>query len=135
MTTAARWGTVAIAVALGAIIVAADRGTLPAFLQRLYAFPGGDKVGHGLLFGALAFGATLAVPRRAFAVGRLRVPAAALVVAALVALEEASQARFPGRTLSLADLAASYVGVAGGAVAALALRRRSGHPASDAPAT
>ena len=132
MSVAARWLTLVLTLVLAAIIVAADRGALPGIIQRLYAFPGGDKVGHAALFGGLAFVATLAFPRRMLAVGRVRLPTAAVVVGVLVAIEEASQARFPDRTLSLADLTASYVGIAAGAAAALALHRRH---ARSAPGT
>ena len=131
----ARWLTLLFVLALAAIIVAADRGALPTLIQRLYAFPGGDKIGHAALFGGLTFVATLATPRRTVALGSVRLPVAALVVAVLVALEEAAQARFPDRTLSLADLAASYVGIVGGAAGALVLSRRQGRSAPDTPAT
>ena len=131
----ARWLTLLFICALVAIIVAADRGALPNLIQRLYAFPGGDKVGHAALFGGLAFVATLATPRRTVALGSVRLPVAALVVVVLVAVEEASQASFPDRTLSLADLAASYVGIVAGAAGAQAISRRPGRSAPDTPAT
>jgi VanZ family protein len=118
MSAVARWATLALALVLVAIVVAADRTALPGAIQRLYAFPGGDKVGHAVLFGGLAFLATLAFPRRTIALGPVRLPLAAVVVTVLVALEEASQARFPGRTLSLADLAASCLGIVVGAALA-----------------
>lgn len=40
---------------LVAIVIGAGNGALPRFVQSLYAFPGGDKVGHFLLMGALSW--------------------------------------------------------------------------------
>jgi VanZ family protein len=45
-----------------------------------------------------------------------------MVIVVLVTLEEASQAWFPGRTASVWDLLASYVGIAGGTLAASRVR-------------
>ena len=118
----ARWATVAVGLVLLAIVVAADRRALPELLQRVYAFPGGDKLGHVVLFGGLAFVAALGFPR-ATPVAGVRLPLSALIVAVVVTVEEATQAWFPGRTSSLLDLLASYVGIAIGAAAARIVRR------------
>jgi VanZ family protein len=117
----ARGATAVFAVVLVAIVVAADSDTLPLLLQRVYTYPGGDKIGHVTLFGGLAFLAALGFTRRTSLAG-VRIPASTLVVAVLVTLEEASQAWFPGRTASLWDLLASYVGIAGGTIAASRVR-------------
>ena len=123
MTALYKWLALAFALLLAAIVVAADRGVLPGVVQQLYAFPGGDKVGHFLLMGGFALVATLALPRPVARAGlAASVPLGALVVLVLVTLEEASQARFPGRTLSALDLAASYAGIAAGAWAARRMR-------------
>lgn len=93
------------ALAVLAIVIAADRGTLPPFLARLYAFPNGDKVGHFLLMGALAFALMLGLPTKSKPLG--------LVVLGLaITLEEISQLFFPRRTFSLLDLGCSLLGVA-----------------------
>ena len=115
--TAARWATAVAAVALIAIVVAADREALPLLLQRVYTYPAGDKIGHFLLFGGLAFLAALGFPRRTEHAG-VAIPVSTLVIAVLVTLEEASQAWFPGRTASVFDLLASYAGLAAAVVAA-----------------
>src|SRR5688500_12696347 len=107
MSSLARWAALALTLLLIAIIVAADRGALPDFARVLYRFPGGDKAGHVLLFGGLAFLVTLGFVRRDVRIDRVQVPAGALLLAAIVTLEEASQPLFAGRTFSLADLAAS----------------------------
>jgi VanZ family protein len=96
------------------IVVAADRGALPQGIRALYGFPGGDKLGHFVLMGTLALLADLAIRRRF----TRRLPLGSTVVAALVVIEELSQALFPERTFSGADLAASLLGIAAGAWAA-----------------
>jgi VanZ family protein len=111
---AARWATAIAALALIAIVVAADRDALPLLLQRVYNYPAGDKAGHFVLFGGLAFLAALGFGRRS-----------TLVIVALVTLEEASQAWFPGRTASVFDLLASYAGIAAGVAAANLIARRT----------
>jgi VanZ family protein len=115
--TAARWATAVAAVVLIAIVVAADREALPLLLQRVYTYPAGDKIGHFVLFGGLAFLAALGFPRRTELAG-VGIPVSTLVIAVLVTLEEASQAWFPGRTASIFDLLASYAGLAAAVAAA-----------------
>ncbi|GLC24653.1 hypothetical protein [Roseisolibacter agri] len=118
-------------VAFAAIVVAADRRALPTAIQRLYAWPGGDKVGHVVLLAALAFVCDLALQGRIVRLGAWTLSLAGVLVAVGITLEEASQALFPGRTLSVADLACSYLGVYLGVRAArrlagaLAMRRSS----------
>jgi VanZ family protein len=93
------------------IIVLADLGRL-GFLSALVNLPFGDKIGHFVLYGILTLLLDLtlfrALPTRrpiriAFFVG--------LTLAFLIGLEEYSQQFFANRTFSLADLAASYLGV------------------------
>jgi VanZ family protein len=120
----ARWATAVAALALIAIVVAADRETLPLLLQRVYNYPAGDKIGHFVLFGGLAFLAALGFPRRTELAG-VSVPMSTLVIAVLVTLEEASQAWFPGRTASVFDLLASYAGLAAAVAAAKLIERRT----------
>jgi polysaccharide biosynthesis protein VpsQ len=86
------------------IILSADVGHgVPGFITALYAFPNGDKVGHFLLMGALAFVLTLALPRKAQFPGLV-------LLSLLLAAEEFSQ-RFFGRHSTWADLLSSLAGV------------------------
>ena len=87
------------------IIVAADEGTMPALIKRLYDYPNGDKLGHFLLMGSLAFVVALALPR----LWKLR---GLLILAGLLTLEECSQLLFTRRTFDLLDLACSLAGIA-----------------------
>ncbi len=86
------------------IVRAADAGQMPAFISRLYNFNNGDKLGHFLLMGTVAFLVTLAMP------GRWRVRGL-FILAGLLTLEEFSQLFFQTRTFSLLDLACSLAGV------------------------
>ncbi len=127
-TLAAALAAAALA-AFAAIVVAADRGALPGAIQRLYAWPGGDKVGHVVLLAVLGVACDLALRGRVVRLGPWTPSLAGVLVAAAITLEEASQAFFPGRTLSVADLACSYLGVYLGVRAAAALRARARGPA------
>ena len=122
---AARWATPVAALVLIAIVVAADRDALPLLLQRVYNYPAGDKIGHFVLFGGLAFLAALGFPRRTEPLAGVSVPVSTMVIVVLVTLEEASQAWFPGRTASVFDLLASYAGIAAGVAAANLIARRT----------
>ncbi|MBN1454194.1 MAG: VanZ family protein [Anaerolineales bacterium] len=106
------FGALVFALFIIAIIVAANTDSLPFALKRLYRFPGGDKVGHFILFGILSFllnkSALILLPRRDSARVTLTM---SLLLAILIGLEEWSQSLFPSRTMSLIDLIASYAGV------------------------
>ncbi len=91
-------------VSLFLIIRAADSGQLPPFILQLYSFPNGDKVGHFLLMGSIAFVLVMAFPSR----WRL---SGLIILAILLILEEFSQVLFKTRTFSLLDLACSLAGV------------------------
>jgi hypothetical protein len=41
---------------------AADTGRMPPLLRRLYTYPNGDRVGHVVVYGTLAFLLHLAFP-------------------------------------------------------------------------
>ena len=94
------------------IIVLADMGALPHFLQVWKDLPYGDKAGHFILYGILTllvdlalFGARPNQSRKWLTV------TSGLILALLIGLEEFSQRYFADRTFSLKDLAASYLGV------------------------
>lgn len=96
------------------VAYAADTGTFPTWIRALYRFPGGDWVGHFVLYGILAWLAVRAWPRRVRLL-RWRFPLAAGWVALAALLEELSQFYFPLRTPSLADLAFGLLGLSFGA--------------------
>ena len=129
-----KWWAAAFGVFLITIVVLADAHHL-GFLTRLYDFPYGDKVGHFLIFGLLSLLVNLAVLERRPAQERRRaVLRTSIVLALLIGLEEFSQRWFPGRTSSWTDLAASYLGVASFAWAALKFSSRRGAKAAGGQA-
>jgi polysaccharide biosynthesis protein VpsQ len=106
--------TVLFAFLIVLIIVLADTGKL-GFLGFIYDFPGGDKVGHFILYGILSFLLNLfflrLLRRRLITV----IVIVTLLIVLAIGLEEWSQNFFSLRTPSWADLAFSYLGVIAGA--------------------
>ena len=94
------------------LIVLADADLLPDFINAIYDFPNGDKVGHFVLYGLLNFFITRAflssLPIRRGGWVTLSVGS---ILALFVALEELSQMFFSARTFSLLDLTASLLGI------------------------
>jgi len=95
-----------------AIVIGADTDRLPRLIDLLYHFPGGDKVGHFILFGILCFllnrSAQMLFPKG----NNLHINlTTSLLLSIVIGLEEWSQSLFPSRTMSIADLMASYAGV------------------------
>ena len=104
--------TLLFAALIIAIVVSADRGHFPPWLEGFYRFPGGDKVGHFILFGILSF----LLNKSALSFFTKRKPIRLVLTVSLllsigIGLEEWSQSLFPTRTMSLIDLIASYAGV------------------------
>ena len=107
-----KWLAILFAFLLLLIIILADMGALPRFLQVWNDFPYGDKAGHFILFGLL----TLFIDLTLFRSFRSQSPKlvaviSGLILAVLIGLEEFSQQYFANRTSSLTDLMASYLGV------------------------
>jgi VanZ family protein len=86
------------------VIYSADGPGLPRFIALLYDYPNGDKLGHFLLMGGLAFLLTLPLSRR------YQLPGLGFL-AVLIAIEEFSQRFFNNRHPSWSDLACSLAGV------------------------
>jgi hypothetical protein len=103
--------TFCFVIALSAIILLADRGRLPGLIYRLYAFPGGDKVGHALLMGGLALLLNLCFMGRRVVILGQRAPLGSALAAGFVIIEELSQLGFRNRTFSWVDLGYSLLGV------------------------
>lgn len=93
------------------VILAADRGALPAWLRALYDFPGGDWLGHAFLYGVLTFLLARVFPRR-WPLGPIAPAFVSLGVAGVALLEELSQFAFPLRSPSLFDLLFGLLGIA-----------------------
>ncbi len=92
------------------VAVAADLDAIPPAVRDIYRFPGGDWVGHFVLYGLMAFIGIRAFPRRA-KMFSFSLPLAALATACLSALEELSQFWFPTRTPDWRDLSFGLLGI------------------------
>jgi polysaccharide biosynthesis protein VpsQ len=115
-----------------AILIGADKGALPGFVRSLYAFPGGDKIGHFLLMGALSWLINLSLRARLAPVLSRNILLGSAIVFVFVTLEEISQLWLKSRSFSLLDLGFSYAGIfCGGRLALLALRRKRTTIVSD----
>jgi VanZ family protein len=96
---------------LGLIVFLADRGELPEFVHRLYHFPFGDKIGHFVLIGLLAFGLNLVFSSRSIYGFPLPLFVGSILAIILATVEEISQNYFASRSFSLLDLGCSYLGI------------------------
>ena len=107
-----KWLAILFALFLLIIVILADMGALPHFLQVWKDLPYGDKVGHFILYGILTLLVDLALFRSLPNRSPKQVAViSGLILAILIGLEEFSQQFFANRTFSLKDLAASYLGV------------------------
>jgi VanZ family protein len=104
------WLTVLFILFMLAIIILADLGAIPEPVKMIYRFPNGDRVGHFVLYGILAFLVNLASPHQK-RIARINVFYGSLIIAALATLEEISQLFFPHRTSDLIDLIFSQLGI------------------------
>jgi len=105
-----RWLTVGFLLFMLAVVVAADTDTIPNMVRDIYRFPGGDKLGHFVLYGILAYLAVRAFPHRVN-VFKWMIPLAALLVILMASLEELSQFWFPIRTPDFFDLSSGILGI------------------------
>jgi polysaccharide biosynthesis protein VpsQ len=105
-----RWLAVGFLLFMLAVAVAADMDTIPNFVRNIYRFQGGDKLGHFVLYGILAFLAAHAFPRRVNILGWM-LPLSALLVLLMAILEELSQFWFPHRTPDIYDLSFGVLGI------------------------
>lgn len=103
------------------LIVQAGLGKLPALIYLYRSIPLGDKVGHVILMGGLAFSLSILMDGRRSSLFRGYVHWGSVVCALLVTVEEFSQMFLARRTFSLTDLASNYIGIA--LIGELLLRR------------
>jgi len=87
---------------------------LPGWLHSVYRWPGGDTVGHLVIYGTASVLVHCGLPPRgALWHGFLRPLTAVLLLAVVV--EEPIQVWLPSRSFSISDLAANIAGVLAGA--------------------
>ncbi len=104
-----KWLTLVYASTLILLIVTADRGALA--IRWLAGLPAGDKIGHFVLIGFLAYLVNAALGARRWRWRRLSILKGSLLVGALVLAEEISQLWLIHRAFELADLVADAAGI------------------------
>jgi polysaccharide biosynthesis protein VpsQ len=93
------------------IIVANDLGRLRSIIGWVGSLPFGDKFGHTILIGTLAFLLNYALNGRTIEIGDRQILLGCSIVAVAITIEEFSQIWIPSRTFDLVDLAANYFGI------------------------
>lgn len=109
MTFVYRWLTVLHITFLLFLTYLADSGKGMRLWLAVERIPYGDKIGHLLLMGLLAFLVNMSL--RCERIKLLSVLKGSAIVWVLVTLEEWSQLLFSRRSFSLQDLAADYIGI------------------------
>jgi hypothetical protein len=89
----------------------ADSGRGRWLFGMAESIPGGDKLGHFILFGLLAFLVNLVMQATVVRCGRLTLLKGSAVVMGIVVAEEVSQLLFVSRSFELLDLAADLAGI------------------------
>ncbi len=112
----------------------ANSGTLPYVLGMFYHIPFGDKAGHFLLLGILAFLINGALRRRKVKLWHWTLLLGTVAVAAFGTLEELSQFFNPLRTPDLLDWTAGMSGILLGDLLVRALPALKGDPHDNRPA-
>lgn len=115
---------IAYFVFLGVVVYFADSRAHLHWFTYLRSIPGGDKYGHFLLMGSLAFLVNLSLSCRVVRIAGRGFLLGSLLVLILITIEELSQRFVPYRTFDLLDLLADYLGVFVFSWLALAVQRR-----------
>lgn len=105
------------------IIFLVNTGGKSLFIDLAQDIPHGDKVGHLVLFGALALILNFSFKLRSFRLGRLKIYLGTALVLLFVIAEELSQVFFPTRTLDAKDLVADGVGLVAASLICFAFER------------
>jgi polysaccharide biosynthesis protein VpsQ len=93
------------------IIVANDLGRIKSIINLINSLPFGDKLGHIIFIGTLAYLLNYALADRLIKIGNYKILLGCLIIAVTMTIEEFSQMWIPTRTFDLIDLSANYLGV------------------------
>ncbi len=93
------------------IIIFADQGIVPNPIKIMYDYAWGDKLGHLILMGTLAFLVNLSCSARRIQLFSRSVLLGSLLVSLAVILEEVSQLFLPSRSFSWLDLSCDFLGI------------------------
>ena len=94
----------------------ADTDSMPKIISAIVEIPYGDKIGHFVLYGILAYLLTVAMPFRRVEILRWSLPLGLVLAAGFATLEEITQIFFAARTASWKDLVSGYAGIAAATV-------------------
>jgi len=100
------------------LIVIADRGGAGDLWDFVGRIPGGDKLGHLVLVGALSLLVNLMLEGRRVPACRPRILMGSAILLVVMTLEEASQAFIPHRSFDPLDGLANVAGIFGGGLLA-----------------
>ena len=89
----------------------ADSGHARWLFRMVESVPGGDKIGHFILFGILAFLVNLVMRATVVRWGGRAMLLGSIIVMTIVFAEEVSQLFFASRTFELLDLTADLAGI------------------------
>ena len=92
------------------LVFLADSGRGRWLFGMAESIPGGDKMGHFILFGLLAFLVNLVMQASVVRFGSLTLLKGSALVMVIVIAEEVSQLLFVSRSIELLDLAAGSGG-------------------------
>jgi VanZ family protein len=106
-----KWAALVMICCFGVLVWTADRGALPDTLAQVYAFPGGDKLGHSLIAGALTYFVNMAFSGRIIRIKSKRFLLGSALIVLIITLEEISQIFFTYRSYSWLDLGSGYLGI------------------------
>lgn len=106
-----RFATLAFFLFICLVIFSADTSRMPSWLTLIYHFPNGDKVGHFVLYGIMAFLMNVSFPKWTYRIGSFSLPGGGLLFAIFSILEEISQSFFASRNSSLLDATFSLLGI------------------------
>lgn len=105
------WAVAGYILLLAGIVALANLGVAPWVFTLAEVIPYGDKVGHMVLMGLLAFFLNGALCCRTASVFRFRLLTGSLVAYLLVFAEEVSQHWIASRTLDVFDMLFDVVGI------------------------
>lgn len=106
------WGLAGWGLLLFALVAYwANSASMPGWLKAIYDFPNGDRLGHFVIYGLLAYVFSTALKYRRVRLGAFSVLWGVLLAIGLATAEELSQFFQPARTPDIWDLLAGYAGI------------------------
>lgn len=93
------------------IILCADKCLIPQYIQNMYNFPGGDKVGHVVLLLLFSLITNLIFYTRKIKIKNNFIFMGSIIIFCLITIEEFSQIFIPSRSFDLLDLLCNYLGI------------------------